>query len=230
MRATSFFHRDFHGRLLVVILMLPELGFSQAPPSKATFTVKGYSGQIPVIQVNGKSYIEIDALARLTSGSISFQADRIALRLAAPAEIAGPAPPPDQAAKLTLSKDFLTAEIEAMTVIREWRIAIVNAIRNNYPVNEAQVAGYGMNADSKLALANAAAVTVPDRNVLPLLSNEFRNMQALSERYLAMRKSLTYISPDYLDSDPSDQQILSCARGLASLAASGQFEDVPVCH
>ena len=225
MHATSFLNR----RLLKVILLLPALGFSQTLQSKATLTVKGYPGQIPVIQVNGKSYVEIEALARLTSGSISFQADQTTLMLAAPVDNSAPTAA-DQPAKLALSKDFLRAEIEEMTAIREWRITIVNAVQNNYPVSEDWVTGYGMNADGKLALASAAAGTVPDRNVLPLLSNEYRNMQAMSDKYLAMRRSLTYISPDSLDNDPSDQKILSCARGLASLAASGQFEDVPVCH
>ena len=60
--------------------------------------------------------------------------------------------------------------------------------------------------------------------------NEFGKMQTLSDKYLALRKSLTYIAPDSLDKDPLDQQILSCARGLSSMAASGQFEDVPACH
>jgi hypothetical protein len=121
-----------------VILLLPELGFSQTLAAKATLSVKSYSGQIPVIQVNGKSYVEIEAFARLTGGSISFQADQTALMLAAPAENAAPTPA-DQPAKLALSKDFLRAEIEEMTAIREWRITIVSAVQNIYPVSEGWV-------------------------------------------------------------------------------------------
>jgi hypothetical protein len=55
-------------------------------------------------------------------------------------------------------------------------------------------------------------------------------MKRLSDKYLAVHKSLTYISPDSLDNDQLDLQVLACARGLASVAASGQFEDVAVCH
>jgi hypothetical protein len=228
MRPTSLLKRRLRDVVLVLLLVIPGLGVSQTVPSKATLTVQGYAGQVPVIQVNGKSYVEIESLARLTSSTLSIHADQITFTLAAAAVNTTPAPA-DQP-KPAFSRDFLVAEIEEMTVVREWRIAIVNAVQNSYTIAEDSVAGYGMNADSKLALASAAAVTVSDRNVLPLLGSEFKNMQAMSERYLAMRKSLTYISPDSLDGDPLDQQILSCARGLAALAAIGLFEDVPVCH
>jgi hypothetical protein len=45
---------------------------------------------------------------------------------------------------------------------------------------------------------------------------------------MAHRSGLT--SPESLDNDPLNQQILDCARGLASLAAGGQFQDVSACH
>jgi hypothetical protein len=215
---------------LAALLLAPELGLSQAPPQSGTLTVTGHSGQAPVIQVNGKSYVEIESVARLTNGSLSFQDSQIILTF--PGAVANPAPPQtDQPAKVEgFSKDFLKAIIEEMTVIREWRSAIVNSIRNNYPVTEIWVSGYRRTADSKLALASAAAVTDADRNGLPLLSNEFGNMRTFSDKYLAMHESMAYISPDSLDGDQLDQQILNCAHGLASLAASGQFQDVPTCH
>ena len=117
-----------------------------------------------------------------------------------------------------------------MTAIREWRIAIVNAVQNNFPVTDDWVAGYRRTADSNLALTSAAIATDSDRNGFSLPSNELSNMQTLGDKYLTMRKSLTYIAPDSLDKDPLDQQILNCARGLSSLAVGGQFQDVPACH
>jgi hypothetical protein len=128
------------------------------------------------------------------------------------------------------SKEFLRASIEAMTAIREWRVAIVNAIQSSLPVTDDWMSGYRRTADTKLALASAATATDSDRSGFALLSSEFSKMQALSDKYLALRKSFTYIAPDSLDKDPLDQQILSCAHGLSSFAASGQFEDVPACH
>jgi hypothetical protein len=213
--------------ILALLVLLPELGLSQAPPQKATFTVKGYPGNAPVIQVNGKSYVEIDSLARLTNGSVSFQANQITLTL--PTSVATPAvAQTDQPAKL--SKVLLQAGIEEMAVIGEWRTAIVNAVQTNNPVAEDSVDGYRRNADSKLALASTTVVTDPDRNLIVFLKNEFTSMQKLSAQYLAMRKSLTYIAPDSLDNDPLNQQIQNCAHDLASLIASGQFQDAAACH
>ena len=117
-----------------------------------------------------------------------------------------------------------------MTAIREWRVAIVSAIQNNYPVMDEWVARYRSTANSKLALASTALITDSDRNGISLLTNEFGNMQKFSDKYLAMHKSQTYISPDSLDNDPLDQQLLECARGLAVLIAGGQFQDVATCH
>jgi hypothetical protein len=90
--------------------------------------------------------------------------------------------------------------------------------------------GHRRNADSKLAVASTTVVTEPDRNLLLLLKNEFSNLQQLTVQYLAMRKSLTYIAPDSLDNDLLNQKIQNCAQGLASMTASGQFQDVATCH
>ena len=222
MRAISF-----RNRILALLLLLPELGLSQVSPQKTTLTVKGYPGSAPVIQVDGKSYVEIESLARLTNGSVSFKANQITLTLATSGAIPAAAQT-DQPAKL--SKGLLQAGIEEMAVIGEWRTAVVNAVQNNNPIAEDGLDGYRRNADSKLAVASTTVVTDADRNVLLFIKNEFNNMQKLSAQYLATRKSLTYIAPDSLDNDPLNQQIQDCAQGLASLTASGQSQDVATCH
>jgi hypothetical protein len=210
---------------LPACLLVPWLALSQVPRQSGTLSVTGHPGQIPIIQVNGKSYVEIDSLARLTSGSISFRGKQILLTLSNPAS-----KETNQPAELGFSKEFLRASIEGMTSIREWRIAILNAIQGTFPVSDDWVAGYRRTADSKLALASAAIATDSDRSGFALLSNEFSKMQTLSDKYLALRKSLTYIAPDSLDKDVLDQQLLNCAHGISSFAVNGQFEDVPACH
>jgi len=189
--------------------------------------VTGYPGQVSVIQVNGKSYVELESLARLTSSSISFRARQIILTLPASAEHTAA---PEKNQPVGFSREFLRASIEELTALREWRVAILDAVRSNLPVTDDWVAGYRRTADTKHALTSATLATDSDRSGFALLSNEFSKMQTLSDRYLGLRKSLTYIAPDSLDKDPLDQQILSCARCLASFAANGRFEDIPACH
>ena len=79
--------------------------------AQSTLAVNG-QGQAPVIQVNGRSYVDLEALARLLNGSLSFQGNRINLSL--PTE-GGSAPAPPAAgmpANSEFSREFLKAAIE----------------------------------------------------------------------------------------------------------------------
>ena len=150
-----------------------------------------------MVQINGKAYVQIESLARLTNGSISFQGNQITLTVAAPGANTQPADAQaDTPAKQTLSKDFLRAGIDVLTAMREWRVALVNAIRSS-SVSEDLVAGYARDAETKLALVSAAISTDPDRDALPLFTFELTNMRQLSDKYLNLRKSMTYIPPGF---------------------------------
>ena len=212
--------------LLTALLMLPANGNSQTPQKATTFTITGHAGEAQLLQINGKSYVEIETLARLTQGTLSFKATQTTLTLP-PSDSGGQASAPH--AKAGFSTAFVQAGIEEMSVIREWRIAIVNAVQNNTPVSEDWVSTHHRLADKTLALASAAALTDDDRSAFPLLTAEFNNMQKLSELYLAMRKQASFISPDNFDSSLEDQ-ILCCARGFVSMTENHEFQDQASCH
>jgi hypothetical protein len=204
---------------------------SQAGQENWTLFLHGQPGQAPVAQLDGKSYVELEALARLVHGSLGFNGKQVTLTL--PASVVNTpttTPPAGQPANPGFSKEFLRAGIEEMAVIREWRSALVSAVQNGYRVTEDWMAGYQGAASTNLRLASVAASTDSDRNAFQLLSNELDNMKKLSDRFVAANKSMNYTSPDALKGDPSDQQILSCARSLASMAVSGQFVDDGSCH
>jgi hypothetical protein len=55
-------------------------------------------------------------------------------------------------------------------------------------------------------------------------------MQQMSDQFLAMHAKVNNIAPDSFDNNPLDQKILGCARALASMAATKQFQDEPSCH
>jgi len=202
--------------------------FPQAQPS-GTLVVSGQPGQTPVLQINGRSYVDITALARLINGSLSFKGSQVTLTMPGAGDSTPPAAAASQPAS-AFSKDFLRAGIEEMSVIREWRSALVNAVQNGYPVTDAFVAAYRGQASTSLRLASVAASTDSDHNAFQLLSNEFDNMQKLSNKVLAARKDMNYISADALKDDPLNQQVLNCARSLAAMASSGQFQDDGSCH
>jgi hypothetical protein len=213
--------------VLTLLLIAPRVGLAQTPPPKTVLSVEGYAGQAPVVQMNGKSYVEIDALARATNGTVSFQGNHITLSLPAPgaASASGQAP-----AVPKLSKAFLDSAIAELSLLGEWRAGIANAVQSNGAITEEWAGGYKRNADSRLELAATAASTEPDKSLLGLLRTEASNVHALSDKYVGLRKSQSFVAQDALASDALDQQIQSCASGLAAVATSGQFVDVGACH
>jgi hypothetical protein len=219
--------------MVAVLLVVPGAAAEPAVQSAGTLVVSGAPGQAGVIQVNGKAYVGIEALARLTNGALSFKGSQITLTLPSSSASAGAAPAQNSAAAQPaasgFSRDFMKAGIEAMSVVREWRSALLNAIQNGYPVTDAWMDTYRNQAVTAMRLVGVAASTDSDRSALPLLNNELDKMQKLSAKVLAARKNMNYIAPDALKDDPLNQQILSCARSLSAMAASGQFQDDGSC-
>ena len=213
--------------VLTALLMLASNACAQSTQKSSTLTVAGHAGEAQLLQLNGKSYVDIETLARLTQGTLSFKASRTTLTLPPSAATEQASTPP---AKAGFSRAFVEAAIEEMGVIREWRIAIVNAVQNNSPVSEEWISTQHRLAEKNLALAFAAASTDDDHSASPLISAEFNNMQTLSEQYIATRKQAAFISPDTFHSTPLEEQILSCARGLVSMTENHEFQDQPSCH
>jgi hypothetical protein len=194
-------------------------------------TISGQPGDAAVTQINGRSYVDIEALARLTNGTLHFNGPQITLTLPGSAAVTpATTPSSSQPANPGFSKEFMKAGIEEMSVIREWRSTLLNAVQNGYPVTDAVVAGFQGQAATNLRLASVAASTDSDQQAFQLLSNEFDNMQKLSNKIVAARENMNYVAPNTLKNDPLYQQILICARSLASMASSGQFQDDGSCH
>jgi hypothetical protein len=218
-------------RSLATMMMLSALtavAAAQTAQQPGTLVISGQPDQVPLIRVNGKSYVDIESLARIVHGSVRFQGSQTILTLPGAANTSAPSTPAVKTPQL--SGAYLGAEIEALTQIREWRAALVNAIQNNYPVTDSWVSRLRRTADSKLQLAVAAASTDPDQQAVALLHSEFTAMQQESDQFLAMQVKASYIAPDSFDNNTLDQKILSCQQALVSMAATKQFQDAFSCH
>jgi hypothetical protein len=224
-------HKSWRGwPILLVLLFVPGLARSQAVQNR-TLILNGQSGPVKIVEIDGRSYVDLESLARIANGTLRFSKNQITLTLPGSAAVTEPAATPSRVpANTGFSKEFLRASIEEMAVIREWRSALVNSIENNFPIQEDWVERYRGQASASLGLASVAASTSSDRSAVQLLTNEFDNMGVLSVQLLAERKSMQFVSPELLKDDPLNQKILSCARSLASMAAGGQFADDASCH
>jgi hypothetical protein len=217
--------------IVIIFLVVPALALSQAAEESRSFNVNGQLGRVRVVQVNGRSYVDLEALTRLANGSVTFSGDQITLTL--PGTTNPPATGDSLAnptANTGLSRSFLKAGIEAMSLVREWHSALANAIQNGFPITETWLLTYRNQAATGLRLASVAASTDSDRQTFQLLTSEFQNMKQLSDNYLAKREAVSYISPDSLANDALDQTIVSCAHSLASIAGTGQFVDDGSCQ
>ena len=222
--------------LAAFIITFPGITSSQDASQNRTLIVNGQSTQVPVVQVNGRSYVDLEALAGAVNGSLSFAGNQIAFSMpsgsATSAPAAGAARPAPSTAPTSapgFSKGFLNAGIEEAATLREWHTALATAIQNGYPVTTGMLAPYRAQATTNLRLASTAVSTDSDRSAYQLLSNEFQNMAKLSDKYIAARAAMTYISPDALQNDSLNQRFVACGHSLGAMAASGQFVDDGSC-
>jgi hypothetical protein len=226
--------------MIWVALTAPVIAMAQG---QQTLAVTGYSGSVPALQVSGRNYVEVEALARLINGALSFSGNKIVLTLPgsdgngsngnrsngnAPAANA-PAAAPSPAANSGFSREFLRAGIEAMSTIREWHSALASAIGNGYPVTEDGLSQYSDQAMTNLRLAQTAANTDSDQQAVQFVANEYRKMKQLSDKYVAKRENMNYTAPGALKNDPLNQSIIACGKSLGAMAASGQFTDDGSC-
>jgi hypothetical protein len=216
-----------------VAMFVVVVGLVQAAQQGTVLVLNGYSGTVPVMQINGKNYVNVEALARVTNGSMSFNGNQIVLTLAAAGSGGGPAasqqaaPPASQ--NTGFSKEFLTAAIEEMSTLREWHSALASAIANGFPVTGELVAPYQAQAATNLRLMQVAVSTQSDQGAAQLISNAYQKMKQLSDKYVAKRANLEFVGPNALKNDSLDQSLIACGVSLRSMAGSGQFVDDGTC-
>jgi len=201
------------------------LAFTLAAQQSTSLVITGQKGYAKVVQVQGHNYVDIDGLARLTNGSISFEGNQIVLALPGTPASDSSSPQP-----VGFSKQFLAAGIEAMSRVREWHTALKTGIERSVPLASGWLDADQQQARESMALASAAVSTDSDRSAYPLLVNVWNNMKALTDKYVQLSQSQTYFAPDSLQSDPLDQQIVTCGHSLSAMAAAKQFIDDGSCQ
>jgi len=222
---------------LCTVLTILLLAFVGAPlhsqQRNKTLVVSGHTGEAPVIQRNGRAYVDLQTLTDMLNGALGYQGNRIVLTL--PSSPAEPSTnvPEDSATDTGLSREFVNAAIETLGSMREWGSTLALTIKSGYPVGNA-MAEYRGRATKNFALAKAAASTESDRNGLQLLTNELDNLQTWSNNLVQARNSMNAanftLSQDALLNDPLSQKIIRCFQFLGPMLASGRFEDDGSCR
>src|SRR5271166_2317622 len=97
--------------IVEAILMSAVMALAQTQVKRETLSVQGCQGRATVTRNHGRVFVDVQDLARITKGSLSFEEDRIILTLA-PKDASEPAR--DTATKSGFSPAFMRAAIEAM--------------------------------------------------------------------------------------------------------------------
>jgi hypothetical protein len=222
--------------LFLMMFLLYQLTSAQVTPQSRNLVVNGKSGVATVVQINRRTYVDLETLVSITNGSVGFQGNQITLTLpGSDASAAAAAPEPDQPAAHTgLSRNFMIAGIETIAQMREWASTMANAIQHGYGVTESWAADYREKAANSLRQASASVSTDADRNALQLLTNEFESVEAWSNELVEAKKSMDTAkystSSNALRNEPLSQKIINCGRFLGTMLGSAEFRDDPSCH
>jgi hypothetical protein len=212
------------------------MSLAQAGSQRKTLVVNGRSGEATVVQLNGRTYVDLETLARIADGSLAFQGNQVTLALPASHATAPATASPENnpAANTGLSRDFRVAAIETLAEMREWASTTANAIQNGYPITESWVVDYREKAATSLRQASATASTDSDHSALALLTNEFQNVETWSNDLIEARKNMATgkytMSRDALRNEPLSQKIINCGHFLGTMLGSGEFKDDLSCH
>jgi hypothetical protein len=215
--------------MVAAILALSRIAQSQA--STQSLVVNG-GESVPITQLNGRNYVDVEALARAANGSLSFNGSQVILKLSAAGNAAAPHEPgtSNSTADNRFSPGFLRAGIEAMSALREWHSVLASAIENGYPITQAGLARYEGQATTGVRLAQVAAKTNADHQGAQLVDNAYQKMKQLSGKYVTMRVNMNYVARDALQNDPLDRNLVACGKALAAMDANDQYTNEVSCQ
>jgi hypothetical protein len=211
------------------LLSCAGLLWAQRGPDKI-LVVNGKTIESPVVQIGGRSYVDVETLAQITNGVIAVQSNRITLTIPPAASSAPPAasPPAD-----ALSREFAREAIGVLAEMREWRGAVGTTRSYNVPFAGTWPQDYHDRVEASLQHVSVAATTPADRDALQLLRNEFNNLSNWTSAVIAERQALNAtktVDPNMMQNDQALGKISGCSNFLSGMLVSGAFADSPMCH
>jgi hypothetical protein len=230
-------HRNFRSVLVFgfVLSLAGVLSAQGTPPAQSApdkvLIVNGKTVEGKVRQIDGRSYVDIEALAQATNGAVTVEPNRIVLTIPVSGAALGVAAPAQ--ATQGLSKDFASASIAEVAEMREWRGVIGTMVTYGLAVSGTWAQDYRERVDEGLMQSTLSASTDADRNALQLLKNESDNLAGWASEVMAARQALNgakTVDPNALQNDPALAKITSCSRFLNGMLVSGAFSDDGSCH
>jgi hypothetical protein len=216
-----------------IILSLAGVILAQTAANK-TLVVNGNSAGAVVREIDGHTYVEIEALARATNATVTIEPTRVLLSIpvgtptAAVVTTAAAAP-----VTHGLSTEFKRAAIAELANMREWRGAVGAMITYGLAAGSATAQDYHAICEEGLSQATVVATTNADLSALQLLKTEYNNLATWAAQVMADRKALNgarTMDPNSMANDPALAKITACGRFLNTMIVSGSYNDDASCH
>jgi hypothetical protein len=220
-------HRNLQRLVLLGLAFLFVAVLFAQGPSEKKLLVNGENTGGTVLQSEGRFYVDIETLARITSGTVRVEPTQIVLTIPEANSDASSAQSTD-----VLSKEFVSAAIVALADMKEWKGALRTMITYGLAVDGSWAHTYREQAETSLTQAAVEASTDGDRSALQLLSNQFAHLAKWESDVFADRNALNgaeTVDPNGLQNDPALAKISNCGRFLNNMLVGGTFADHSSC-
>ena len=200
-----------------------------------TLVVNGRTVETAVVEIEGRSYVDIEGLAQVIGGSVTFEPNQITLTLPEPAPAATPADASAAAPEAAddMSKQFQQLAVFTLAEMREWRGAISAVVTSGAPVVGTWPDDYHDRVGNDLLQATLGASTVQDNQAVQLLQLEYALLSDWANQVLGERKALDAsrsIDPNSLQNDKALAKISKCGQFLSSMIVGGNFYNDSSCQ
>lgn len=215
-----------------LILLLAGVLYAQSVSNRA-LVVNGKQVDAPLVQFEGHSYADIQALAEALNGSLTFEPNRVVLTLPGPDSTTTSSGDSSTHEVPPLSRDFARAAIAEIAGLREWRAVITTIITYGLPVVGTWPQDYHDRVEADLMQAQVAASNESDQKAVQLIENQFANTEAWASDVVSARQALNAarsVDPYALQNDVMLTKISNCGRFLSNMIVSGLYSDDSSCH
>jgi hypothetical protein len=221
-------------RFALAFLILVGVAVTQASHKTRPLVINGHRGEVIVYQIDGKSFVDLESLVRLTNGSISFHEEQIMLTLPAASESTTLLADNHHAANLSLSSEFMREAVQTLASLKDWTDKLAYAATRGVPGDGSRLVVLHDRAAESIRLARVASSSNADHSAFLLLTNEFDIVSNWNDKLIRERKSMDTgkysMSENALNADEHYQKIVNCGKFLGTMIPSGQFQDDYACH
>lgn len=216
---------------ILFIGMVPA-AMAQSELQTRILVINGHSETVTIYRIHNQSFVDLETLARIGNGSVSFQGDQIILTL--PSSSANSAPAHESAGDDGMTRAFMSSAIQNLRQIKDWTSAMAYGIQRGIPGDGSRIVVLHDRAAEGVRLAQVDAVNHSDQQAMQLLNNLFNQVDGWKRKLFDSRKTMSAanysMTPDALDRDSDYQKIVSCGQFLATMLTGPHFQDNSSCH